>query len=147
MLIRSATLTDLHAVVDLFEQYRIFYRKAPDRERATAFIQERLTQGDSVIYVADQDGELVGFTQLYPMFSSTRMQRQWLLNDLFVAPAQRGNGYGLALIDRAKQLASDTAAAGLILETELTNDIGNQLYPRAGFTLNTSTHFYFWDVS
>ena len=37
-------------------------------------------------------------------------------------------------------------AAGVTLQTDLTNDIGNQLYPKMGFDLeNTYYNYYGWD--
>jgi hypothetical protein len=43
------------------------------------------------------------------------------------------------------QLAKLTNAAGILLETEKENKIGNQLYPSSGFGLYDKTNFYFWD--
>lgn len=137
--------TQIGDVVPLFDDYRIFYRQPSDPERAHKFLMQRTKLGESIIYAAySPEGKAVGFTQLYPLFSSTRMGRLWLLNDLFVDPVYRGNGISLQLINRAKQLAKDTQAVGVLLETEKTNTIGNNLYPRAGFHLETDTHYYFW---
>ena len=144
-LVRPATLADLPALAYLFDQYRVFYRKASDLEGARQFIGERLHQGDSRIYVCAEGQELLGFVQLYPIFSSTRMRRLWLLNDLFVAPAQRGKGLSLQLLDAGKQLCRETEACGVMLETEKSNTIGNQLYPRAGFQLNEGSNFFEWN--
>ncbi len=132
-------------VVPLFDAYRVFYRQPSDPEGARKFLMQRAKLGQSIIYTAyDSEDRAVGFTQLYPLYSSTRMGKVWLLNDLFVDPDYRGNGISLQLIKRAKKLAVDTRALGLLLETEKTNTIGNNLYPRAGFHLETDTHHYFW---
>ncbi len=144
IMIRLATLSDLPALSGLFDQYRVFYRKTPDLPAAQQFLEDRLNEKDSVIYVAALEGQLVGFTQLYPIFSSTRMRRLWLLNDLFVHPAQRGKGISLQLLEQAKNLCRDTNACGVLLETEKSNTIGNQLYPRAGFQQNEASNFYEW---
>ncbi|MEO0874257.1 MAG: GNAT family N-acetyltransferase, partial [Bacteroidota bacterium] len=136
---------DLPQLADLFDQYRVFYRKEADINGAQNFIQERLALGDSHIYVSEEAGELQGFVQLYPIFSSTRMRRLWLLNDLFVAPAHRGKGLSLALLDAGKQLCRETNACGVMLETEKSNTIGNQLYPRAGFKQNNASNFFEWN--
>jgi len=143
-LTRIATQDDITQLAQLFDDYRVWYRKATDLQGANAFLSERIAKEESIIYVTEVGGELTGFTQLYPLFSSTRMQRMWLLNDLFVAPNWRGKGHSKALIEAAKGLAKATNACGVQLETELTNDIGNQLYPATGFDLNTETQFYFW---
>jgi GNAT superfamily N-acetyltransferase len=74
------------------------------------------------------------------------MKKLWLLNDLFVDPSFRGQRISIDLIDVAKKLCRDSGACGMYLETARSNDIGNQLYPRAGFTLNADHNFYDWNV-
>jgi GNAT superfamily N-acetyltransferase len=144
-MIRKADFPDLQALSGLFDLYRIFYRKETDPEGAKKFLTERMERNESVVFVAEIEGVLVGFTQLYPQFSSTRMQRTWLLNDLFVLEEHRGRGIAKLLIDAAKQLAVDTGAAGLLLETEKTNTTGNRLYPSAGFRLYRNANFFWWE--
>ena len=142
--IRKPTLTDLPELSGLFDLYRIYYKKETDLKAAERFLKERIEKNESVIFVATSDGKLVGFTQLYPLFSSTRMKRLWLLNDLYVAQEFRGKGASRKLLEAAKDLARTTDAAGLLLETEKTNTIGNSLYPSAGFELYEENNFYWW---
>ena len=145
MRVRQATLSDLPQLTSLFDGYRVFYRKDSDPEAAQEFLSERMEAQDSVIYVCEDDQEqLTGFVQLYPLFSSTQMKRLWLLNDLYVDVRFRGKGCSVLLIDQAKELVRETQAAGMYLETEKTNDIGNALYPRTGFQLNSVANFYEW---
>lgn len=146
-MVRSATLNDLPALAELFDAYRIFYEKQTDIDGAFHFLQDRMLNKESVIFVSEADGRLTGFTQLYPLFSSTRMKRLWLLNDLFVSPEWRGKGHSMALIDAAKELAIQTNAVGLMLETAKSNDIGNQLYPKMGFVCDHDHNYYSWDVT
>ncbi|MEM0991483.1 MAG: GNAT family N-acetyltransferase [Bacteroidota bacterium] len=147
MTIRAAKLEDLPQLAQLFEAYRIFYRKKPNLAAAKQFLSKRIQEKDSEIYVAASDeGDLAGFVQLYPLFSSTRMKRVWLLNDLFVQSTFRGKGVSIQLIERAKQLVKDTNAHGMYLETEKSNVIGNRLYPRTGFTLNELANYYEWEA-
>jgi len=143
-IIKKASLADIEGLVALFNAYRVFYKKESDTAAAKAFLTDRLQQKESEIFVADVDGELVGFTQLYPLFSSTRMKRLWLLNDLFVDAKFRGKGISIQLIDAAKELCRQTNACGLMLETEMSNTIGNQLYPRTGFELDKEHNHYEW---
>jgi GNAT superfamily N-acetyltransferase len=143
--IRTATLTDLEALTDLFEGYRAFYHKEANPEGAKSFLKERIERNESVIYLAYKGNKAIGFTQLYPIFSSTRMKRLWLLNDLFVVPEYRGQGVSKLLLEHAKQLARDTDACEVMLETAKTNEIGNQLYPSVGFELGTDFNWYHWE--
>jgi len=143
MKVRQATISDLEGIVDLFDAYRVWYRKESNKVDARDFLEARLENGESIIYVVENNGALAGFTQIYPIFSSTRMQRMWLLNDLYVAPEYRGQGLSKQLIDAAKSLCKTTNACGILLETETSNHIGNKLYPRTGFELENN-NFYFW---
>lgn len=129
---RKATIQDISQLAELFDQYRIFYHKDSDIPAAENFLKERIENKDSEIFVAENDGKLVGFVQLYPLFSSTRMKRYWLLNDLYVNQDYRGKGFSKALIEESKTMAKSTNACGILLETGKSNDIGNKLYPSCG---------------
>lgn len=141
---RKADIQDLAQLAELFDQYRIFYHKDSDIPAAEKFLNERIENNDSEIFVAEKEGVLVGFVQLYPLFSSTRMKRYWLLNDLYVNENHRGNGYSKKLIEKAKELAKSTNACGILLETGKSNDIGNKLYPGCGFEIYNEVNFYEW---
>ena len=145
--IKKADVSDSDQVAKLFDAYRVFYHKNSDIDAARNFILERIRNSESEIYVAELAAkQLVGFVQLYPLFSSTRMKRLWLLNDLFVDVAHRGKNISIQLIDRAKQLAIETNACGLLLETAKTNEVGNKLYPRTGFNIDQDHNYYSWNV-
>jgi len=147
MTYRKATSNDVEHLSELFNAYRMFYRKASAIQSAKTFLEERISNKDSEIFVAQNTtNKLVGFVQLYPLFSSTRMKKLWLLNDLFVHPEFRGNGISIGLIQKAKDLVLESKACGMYLETEKSNLIGNALYPKTGFELNTSVNFYEWNV-
>lgn len=141
---RKAAAEDLVRLAELFDQYRIFYHKESDIPAAENFLKERIGNKDSEIFVAEENGNLTGFVQLYPIFSSTRMQRYWLLNDLYVNEGHRGKGYSKQLIEEAKELCRSSGACGILLETGKTNDVGNQLYPSCGFERYDSVNFYEW---
>jgi GNAT superfamily N-acetyltransferase len=144
--IQQAITTNMIDIVPLFDQYRIFYGKSSDTSTAQQFLTERLENNEAIIFIAVDaaNNKVVGFTLLYPLYSSTRMQRMWLLNDLFVIEEYRGTGISKMLIERAKELAIDTQSCGIQLETAKTNMIGNQLYPATGFELENDVNFYFW---
>jgi GNAT superfamily N-acetyltransferase len=129
-----AELDDLDALVPLFDAYRRFYGQPADLAGARAFIADRLKRGESVIFLAVVDGAIVGFTQLYPSFSSVSMKRLWVLNDLFVTPDARKSGAGRALLERAERWAAETGAKGLTLSTQITNLTAQRLYEASGWT-------------
>ena len=73
--IRQAVLADLDVVAGLFDGYRQFYDQVSDLQAARNFLQARFDHGQSVILLAESQGQAVGFTQLYPSFSSVSMAR------------------------------------------------------------------------
>jgi GNAT superfamily N-acetyltransferase len=145
--IRQATLQDLEPLSLLFDGYRIFYEEASDLEGVNLFLKDRISNKDSDIFVAlDSTGTMTGFLQLYPIFSSTRMKRFFLLNDLFVHPSYRGQGISKAMILEVQKFTKEIGSCGLLLETAKTNLIGNKLYPSVGFICDTEHNYYTWDT-
>ena len=66
MEIYQATIEQLDKIVFLFDRYRTFYRQTSDLDLATEFIRERLLYRDSVIFLATEQDNPVGYTQLFP---------------------------------------------------------------------------------
>ena len=131
--IRRASAADLDALVPLFDAYRVFYAQPSDPVRARDFLAERFANGESAVLVAERGPSAVGFTQLYPVFSSVRTARTWLLNDLFVVEGARRGGVARALLDAAAAFAREQGAAGLMLETTRDNAPARALYRAAGW--------------
>lgn len=136
--IRRATTADLPALAPLFDAYRRFYGQPGDLARADAFLRERLQRDESVVLLAERDGAAAGFTQLYPMFSSVRTARLWILNDLFVAQHARRAGVARALLEAAAAFARETGARGIMLETSQDNLPARALYRAAGWNEDAS---------
>ena len=141
MTIRQARLDDLEPLTKLFNGYRVFYQQPYDLKGASDFLHQRLTKQDSIILVAlDRYENPIGFTQLYPSFSSVSMQPLWILNDLYVTPDNRGTGTGKALILAAQELAINRGWKGLVLETAMDNP-AQQLYERTGWRQDGMLHY------
>jgi len=131
--IRLALLDDIDAIAPLFDAYRGFYDQPSDLERARQWLHDRLQRAESVVLLATRDDVPVGFTQLYPMFSSVRTARTWLLNDLYVDASARRGGVARALLDAAADFAREDGAAGIALETMRDNAPARALYRAAGW--------------
>lgn len=132
--VRQATIHDLDLVAPLFDGYRQFYGKPADIELARRFLRERLQHQESVVLLAaDDEGRGVGFTQMYPLFSSVRAARTYLLNDLFVVPDARRAGVAVALMREAADFARAMGAAGMSLSTAHTNTAAQRLYESLGW--------------
>ena len=140
--VRKATSADLKLIVPLFDAYRRFYRQPSDLPHARSFLRARLDRKDSVILVALDQSRAVGFTQLYPSFSSVSMARIFILNDLFVSPEARGKGVGFALLAAAADFGRQAGAVRLALTTETTNTVAQSVYERMGWVRDTTFYTY-----
>jgi GNAT superfamily N-acetyltransferase len=141
--VRQATVSDLDLLAPLFDAYRQFYRRPPDLVLARQFLQERLQRNESIVFVAlQQDGSAVGFTQLFPSFSSASAARIFILNDLFVAPSARRIGTGSLLLRAAASFARSAGAVRLTLSTEVTNEAAQALYAAKGWKRQTDFFVY-----
>jgi len=137
---------DLDVLAVLFDAYRRFYRQPADIEGARAFLRERLENDESVIFVARLDDEPVGFTQLYPLFSSVRMRRTWLLNDLYVAESARRHGVASALLDAARRHGNATGAHELTLQTGRDNKTAQAAYRKNGWIRQDAFYWYGFEL-
>jgi len=137
-----ADASHLKVVVLLFDTYRQFYKQRANPGTARKFLRERLKRDESVIFLAIDGNEAMGFIQLYPSFDSVAMQRIWILYDLFVTPKARRRGVATLLLKRARQLAVDTKAKTLVLETATNNRPAQKLYKELGWKRDVKFYRY-----
>ncbi len=142
----QVSVEQVDLVAPLFDTYRQFYGQTPDLAGARRFLAERLGRGESVIFAAVEDGRALGFTQLYPSFSSVSMRSIWILNDLFVAAQARHRGVGARLLRAARDHALQTGAVRLELATAVTNTTAQALYGREGWRRNTAFLHYEYEL-
>ena len=117
----------------LFDLYRQFYHQPADLTLAQDYISSRLANEESIIYVAYEGQEAMGFVQLYPSFCSVQACKILILYDLYVAAEHRRKGIGEALMNRATALAKESGAARLDLLTAKDNMPGQTLYEKLGY--------------
>ncbi|GAB3506412.1 GNAT family N-acetyltransferase [Emticicia fontis] len=141
----QAELSHVDAVAEVFDAYRQYYGQTSDIEGARQFLAERITNKESVIFLALEDNQPLGFTQLYPMFSSVSMRRSWTLNDLFVKENIRSRGIGKALLAAAQNFIIQQGHKGLLLETTPDNTKAQSLYERLGW-VREQNYYYFWQA-
>lgn len=133
VVVRQAVLSDLEALAVLFDGYRQFYGRASDAGAASEFLMARFNHGESVLFIAHDDQTPIGFTQLYPSFSSVSLARTFVLNDLFVSEQARRSGAASKLISAAVEYAEALGAVRISLSTATTNEAAQALYESAGW--------------
>jgi len=133
LIVKRITATSYPLVVDLFNNYRIFYKQPSDTVAAENYIRQRLHRNESIIYVVLIGDNPVGFTQLYPTYSSLRLVKNWILNDLYVDPNHRKQGIASKLINTVIEFAKGDGSKFVQLETAHDNFNAQRLYESLGF--------------
>ncbi len=142
MEVNLAQIEDLEAVSKLFDQYRVFYHQSSDLEAARSFLRERFQKSDSKIFVACNQDLMLGFTQIYPSFSSVSMEKIWILNDLFVDKLYRQQGVAKSLIRAVENFGRETTAVRIVLSTQVANIAAGSLYRSLGYVKDEDFDHY-----
>ena len=144
--IRQAVLADLEALAPLFDGYRQFYGQPSDISAAHAFLRARFEHGESFVFIALNGDTPVGFTQLYPSFSSVSLARIFVLNDLFVHECARRKGVASKLLSAATEFAQALGAVRVSLSTAISNESAQALYQAAGWTRDEQFLVYHFPI-
>lgn len=131
--VKQADISELEQLTVLFDLYRQFYGKESSPDSAREFLRARIQRAESVLFIAYLDNQAVGFTQLYPSFSSASLARIFILNDLFVVPDARRKSVATQLIDTAARYAKEVGAIRLSLSTAIDNKTAQALYETKGW--------------
>ncbi len=141
--IDAASTEQLSELSRLYIAYRVFYGEAPEEERATAFIRDRLTQSSGRYFLAWDDGSsAIGFMHLMPSTNTLAMRPIWFLEDLYVDVPARGQGVATALLNYAEEFARSTGAERLTLATAHDNLAAQRIYKKLGYV--REDHFLYF---
>lgn len=141
--VKRLTVNEVVKVAPLFKQYHEFYNVDSKIENIVQYLTERIEKEESIIfYVENDQGEFLGFTQLYPLFCSLEMKRIWLLYDLFTIPEARNLGVGTALLNKADELAKKENSAFIMLSTAKDNFTAQKLYEKNGYIRDDAFFVY-----
>jgi ribosomal protein S18 acetylase RimI-like enzyme len=140
--IEAASAADSDGLVRLYIAYRVFYGEAPEQERATAFIRERVTQSSGRYFLASIGDNAIGFMHLMPSTNTLAMRPIWLLEDLYVDVPARGQGVATALLRYAEAFARGTGAERLTLATAHDNLAAQHIYTKLGYV--REEHFLYF---
>lgn len=144
--VRQVALSDLEAIVPLFDGYRQFYGRDSDLSAARDFLAARITHSESVLFIAQEGNVALGFVQLYPSFSSISLARTFILNDIFVLDQWRKRRVGSLLIEAAIEFARAAGAVRLSLSTAVTNQTAQALYQSTGWQRDEQFFYYHFAI-
>jgi len=99
--IRKATRADVPAILALVKELAV-YEREPDAVIATEadFLRDGFGESPAffVLVAVDESASVIGFALYFFSYSTWVGRRCLYLEDLFVQPAHRGNGAGIALM-------------------------------------------------
>ena len=126
---KLADVSDLHPLV---EKYRAFYKQPPNA-KTLDYLKSRLEKDEAIVFIARDNAVAVGFTMIYPTFSTVSLSAVWLLNDLYVTETSRGQGVANLLMDAAEAAAREAGATRIFLRTAHDNTPAQALYESRGW--------------
>jgi len=131
----------LEAILPLIEDYQLFYKMTPHRERNRLFFLQLVQEPKTGTQFAAIEGSdrAVGFATLYFVPSSLSAVRSCILNDLFVVENSRGKGVGRMLIDHCRRFALAAGFSTLEWMTQRQNETAQRLYD--GYPVKKSEWF------
>ncbi len=133
LVIRPPAANDLAAWLPLWHGYNAFYgREGPTAldPRITEATWQRFFNPAEPVFalVAEREGGLLGLVHFLYHRSTTRIELTCYLQDLFTAPAARGQGVGRRLIEAVYAAARDAGIRRVYWQTHETNAAGRRLY-------------------
>jgi len=134
-IIRLAQITDIAALCVLedacFNTDRLCKRN----------FHHLMTQGNAVTIIHEQDGAVAAYALVLFRNNSSKAR----LYSLAVAPAYRGQGIALTLINACEQAAISHAATSIRLEVHINNTHAIQLYHKQGYQQFAVVEDYYED--
>ncbi|MBL8304961.1 MAG: GNAT family N-acetyltransferase [Ideonella sp.] len=133
LVIRPPLPADLAAWLPLWHGYNAFYgREGPTAldPRITETTWQRFFEPAEPVHalVAERAGALVGLVHFLYHRSTTRIELTCYLQDMFTAPAARGQGVGRALIEAVCGVAREAGVRRVYWQTHQGNAAGRRLY-------------------
>jgi GNAT superfamily N-acetyltransferase len=118
LVIRKATAADVPEILALIRELAV-YEREPDAVTATE--ADLLRDGFGAdpafrVLLAEWNGETVGFAFYFFSYSTWLGRRTLYLEDLFVRPAMRGRGAGMALMRALAREAIDAGCKRFVWE-------------------------------
>ena len=132
-MIRRATAADAADAARLLHDFNTeFAEPTPDVATLTAKLETLIGAGEATVLLGGEGPDGIALMRLRPALWSEGQEAY--LQELYVAPAWRGQGIGRALLEAAIAAAKAAGAAGIDLNTGETDTAARALYESAGFS-------------
>lgn len=142
-MIEEVTENNLDEVLPLIKEYQVFYGvENIDEERTRLFFSQFAKRNDNgILHLYRFKGKAIGFYTIYKGFSSTRVEAVAVLNDLYIQPFYRENGFGKELLKHAFEIAKSLGYSRLQWMTAEDNVTAQRLYN--SFATNRSSWLFY----
>ena len=129
MKIRFTTPADFDQWNSLWEGYNRFYERTLESE-ITKTTWSRFFDPNEPVHamVAEKEGQLVGLVHYLFHRSTSMIEQNCYLQDLFTAESARGQGIGRALIESVYEQAMAAGSSRVYWLTHETNAVAMKLY-------------------
>lgn len=128
--IRPLEARDETAWRQLWAGYTAFYKTELPAETTDVLFNRLLTGEPHFAFVAENEGEIIGFVHAMPHASTWSLGGYCYLEDLYVDEAVRGTGAGRALIEAVYAEADRRGCTRVYWHTDTGNDVARRLYDR-----------------
>ena len=145
-IIKEAVVADSEKVGEVFDLYRQFYKKNPDKIISIDYIKQRLTNKESTIFFVEKNNICIGIVQLYITFDSLELAKKIILYDIFVKSEYRKKGIGTMLMNVSKNFAEKNNISGIELSTAISNGTAQSLYESLGYERDTEFYNYYLSI-
>jgi GNAT superfamily N-acetyltransferase len=132
--LRCATVADAATIHDFICQLAAHVRSLDEVEALPAALAAQLASARPPFecLLAEEHGHALGFALFFPSYSTWRGRPGLYLEELFVAPAERGRGIGKMLLRRLAQLAEERGYARLEWTVHRWNEAAIDFYRSVG---------------
>ncbi len=136
--IRKAMDEDIDSITSLWEELMLFHARldpifspSPSgKEHYGLWLERNLHQDDSIVLVAEDDNEIVGFVLAhYRHLPPVILHRDiGFISDMAMAEGYRNQGIGRKLYNRAEELLRRMGATRIELKTSSRNPLSNHFW-------------------
>ncbi len=118
-----------------FDSRRFLEPTQEDAAGYASFLCSQLSDGDSVVFVAEVEGAIVGYVYaaVEPLSWKDLRGECGFIHDLLVTDAARRTGIGLTLLDAAIEWLRGRDMPRVVLGVAARNETAQRLFERRGF--------------
>lgn len=111
------------------------YEREPSQETVSEQIKKELLNPDLFVYAVKVDGRYVGWISCVYIAKVGKWKGHGhiYVDELWVEPSFRGNGFAKALLKKADELKDKLGATGIRLYVNVNNPVAKNLYEACGY--------------